>query len=157
MSTIPSYLAPSRGSLVRTLGVAVTVMLGLGMARSAVAQSSTSDAYQKSVRQVPHDTIPQAAYQGWKQYELNCSRCHGEFGVGTSFAPNLTVSLKNDGTIPNQAAFITVVCQGRKEKGMPSWCEAGLEMTKINDIYSYLKLRADGKVGVGRPAAKADG
>jgi mono/diheme cytochrome c family protein len=106
---------------------------------------------------VPKDTIPLGAYQGWKQYELNCARCHGEFGVGTSFAPNLTVSLKRDGTIPDQAAFVSVVCQGRKEKGMPSWCEAGLEMNKIMDMYSYLKLRADGKVGAGRPAAGKEG
>jgi mono/diheme cytochrome c family protein len=134
--------------------------LSLAAASSALAQrsdtSSSSEAYQKSVRLVPRDTVPQDAYQGWKQYELNCSRCHGEFGVGTSFAPALVAALKNDGTVPDQAAFITVVCQGRKEKGMPSWCEAGLEMTKIADIYSYLKLRADGKVGVGRPAVKAE-
>ena len=140
----------------RMLATVLTAfVLVLATRGSALAQepSSSSDAYQKSVRLVPKDTIPQGAYQGWKQYELNCSRCHGEFGVGTSFAPNLTVSLKSDGTVPDQAAFISVVCQGRKEKGMPSWCEAGLEMTKMIDMYSYLKLRADGKVGAGRPAA----
>jgi mono/diheme cytochrome c family protein len=138
----------------RAVAVALAVTAG---ASAAVAQEATSEAYQKSVRQVPKDTIPLGAYQGWKQYELNCARCHGEFGVGTSFAPNLTVSLKRDGTIPDQAAFVSVVCQGRKEKGMPSWCEAGLEMNKIMDMYSYLKLRADGKVGAGRPAAGKEG
>jgi hypothetical protein len=40
---------------------------------------------------------------------------------------------------------------------MPSWCQLGLEMDKIQNIYAYLKLRADGKVAAGRPAAKADG
>lgn len=142
--------------LPRIAAALLTVACTLALAGQAVAQdaSSTSDAYQKSVRLVPRDTIPQDAYTGWKQYELNCSRCHGEFGVGSSFAPALVESLKSDGTVPDQAAFITVVCQGRKEKGMPSWCEAGMEMGTINNIYSYLKLRADGKVGIGRPAAK---
>jgi len=102
----------------------------------------------------PRDTISRVAYDGWKQYELNCARCHGEYGVGTSFAPALAVSLKQGGTVPTQESFVTIVCQGRKEKGMPSWCELGLEMTKIQGIYAYLKGRADGKIGVGRPAVR---
>jgi mono/diheme cytochrome c family protein len=155
LSPSPSFRRAA-GALAAVL---LTLMLSLGVAATAVAQEpdASSESYQKSVRLVPRDTIALGAYQGWKQYELNCARCHGEFGVGTSFAPDLTMSLKSDGTVPDQAAFITVVCQGRKEKGMPSWCEVGLEMTKINDIYSYLKLRADGKVGAGRPAVKAEG
>lgn len=138
--------------------VAIAVLLGLS-ATSANAQDSVDwKAYKKQVEAGQgRDTIPQNAYQGWKQYELNCARCHGEYGVGTSFAPALIVSLKDGGTVPNEAAFITVVCQGRKEKGMPSWCELGLEMDKIQNIYAYLKLRADGKVAAGRPAVKADG
>lgn len=141
------------------LPIAMVLGLAIGLAPPAVAQeeSSTSKAYQESVRFIPHDTIPQDAYQGWKQYELNCNRCHGEYGVGSSFAPSLVESLKSDGTIPDQASFISVVCQGRKEKGMPSWCEAGLAMPTMINMYSYLKLRADGKVGPGRPAPKPGG
>ncbi len=119
---------------------------------SALAAQGTASA-SASVR----DSIPNNAYQGWKQYEVNCARCHGEFGVGSSFAPSLVVSLKEGGTVPDQATFVTTVCQGRKDKGMPSWCEAGLEMEKILNMYAYLKLRADGRVGAGRPAVKSDG
>ncbi len=119
----------------------------------ALAQGSANAAAAPVVR----DSIPNNAYQGWKQYEVNCARCHGEFGVGSSFAPALIVSLKEGGTVPDQATFVTTVCQGRKEKGMPSWCEAGLEMEKILNMYAYLKLRADGKVRAGRPAVKSDG
>ena len=67
------------------------------------------------------------------------------------------MSLKDGGTIPDQAAFITVVCQGRPGQGHAVWCQLGLEMDKIQNIYAYLELRADGKVAAGRPAAKADG
>ena len=102
----------------------------------------------------PRDTISREAYNGWKQYELNCSRCHGEYALGTSFAPALVVSLREGGTVPTQDAFVTVVCQGRKEKGMPSWCELGLEMDKIMGIYAYVKGRADGKIQAGRPAVR---
>ncbi len=125
------------------VGVIVT-----GAATSARAQQA--DPYHRP----PRDTVDLDTYNGWKQYELNCSRCHGEFGVGTSFAPALVVSLKDDGTIPTPESFITTVCAGRPEKGMPSWCALGLEMDKIQKIYKYLKGRADGKIGIGRPAVR---
>lgn len=126
-------------------------------AASADTQSGVDwDSYRKQTEAVPRDTLAPSIYDGWKQFELNCSRCHGEFGVGTSFGPSLVVSLKNGGTVPDYATFLSVVCGGRKEKGMPAWCELGLEQNKIQEIYSYLKLRADGKVGAGRPA-RAEG
>ncbi|MBP2647477.1 MAG: c-type cytochrome, methanol metabolism-related, partial [Gemmatimonadetes bacterium] len=130
----------------------ITALTIVGTARAEAQDSAYWEAYKKQVEAVKRDTIPQNAYQGWKQYELNCSRCHGEYGVGTSFAPALIVSLKDGGTVPDQTAFITVVCQGRTDKGMPGWCALGLEMDKIQNIYAYLKLRADGKVAAGRPA-----
>ena len=102
----------------------------------------------------PLDTLATDAYQGWKQFELNCSRCHGEYAVGSSFAPALVVSLKEGGTIPTKEAFIATVCAGRPAKGMPSWCALGLGMDKINEIYAYVKGRADGKIHAGRPALR---
>jgi mono/diheme cytochrome c family protein len=102
----------------------------------------------------PRDTLDGETYQGWKQFELNCSRCHGEYAVGTSFAPALVVSLKEGGTIPTKEAFITTVCAGRTDKGMPAWCALGLEMSKIEQMYLYVKGRADGKYAAGRPALR---
>jgi len=102
----------------------------------------------------PHDTLDNDTYQGWKQFELNCARCHGEYGVGTTFAPALVVSLKEGGTVPTKELFVQTVCAGRLDKGMPSWCALGLEMDKIQNIYLYLKGRADGHIGAGRPALR---
>ena len=116
----------------------------------AVADAPLVDEYHAA----PRDTISREAYDGWKQFELNCARCHGEYAVGTSFAPALVTSLKQGGTVPTREAFVTIVCQGRKEKGMPSWCELGLEMDKITGIYAYVKGRADGKIHEGRPAVR---
>ncbi len=114
------------------------------------AAAPAPDPYHPAAR----DTLDADTYQGWKQYELNCSRCHGEYAVGTTFAPALVVSLKEGGTIPDEAAFMTVVCAGRLDKGMPSWCALGLEMEKIQWIYKYAKGRADGKYAPGRPAQR---
>ena len=108
----------------RTIAL-ITALTIVGAARAEAQDSAYWEAYKKQVEAVKRDTIPQNAYQGWKQYELNCSRCHGEYGVGTSFAPSLIVSLKDGGTVPDQTAFITVVCQGRTDKGMPGVVRTG--------------------------------
>ena len=144
-------------SPIRLAARAVAVIAALMIVSTVRAEAQDSvdwNAYKKQVEAGHRDTIPQNAYQGWKQFELNCSRCHGEYGVGTSFAPALVVSLKNDGTIPTQELFIQTVCAGRPDKGMPSWCALGLEMDKIQRIYMYLKNSADGKIGIGRPAVR---
>ena len=121
---------------------------------AAPAPAPTAAAAPDPYHPAPRDTLDTDTYQGWKQYELNCSRCHGEYAVGTSFAPALVVSLKADGTIPTKEMFITTVCAGRLDKGMPSWCALGLEMNKIEEIYQYVKGRADGKISAGRPAQR---
>ncbi|HLQ21961.1 MAG TPA: c-type cytochrome [Gemmatimonadales bacterium] len=152
-----TYSRPCR-ALARTL---VLASCYLGVAHPPLSAQGTDttklgQGYLKEFHSAPRDTIPQTAYLGWKQFELNCSRCHGEYGVGTSFAPALVVSLKHGGTIPNEQTFIQTVCAGRPEKGMPSWCALGLEIPKMQAIYAYLKGRADGKIGIGRPAVRPD-
>ena len=132
------------------VGVLPLVLVAL-LVNARPVRAQAGDAYHPA----PRDTISVAAYQGWKQYELNCSRCHGEFGVGSSFAPALVVSLTDSGTINTKELFVATVCAGRPAKGMPSWCALGLEMDKIQNIYAYLKGRADGKIHLGRPAVKA--
>lgn len=116
----------------------------------AEAGAPLRDAY----HQAPLDTVSQEVYQGWKQFNLNCARCHGEDVQGTTIAPHLIVSLRPDGSIPTKALFMQTVCAGRPEKGMPSWCTLGLDMGKIDTIYSYVKGRSEGKIHEGRPAVR---
>jgi mono/diheme cytochrome c family protein len=122
----------------------------------AQAPADANAAYFATYHSVPRDTVSPPVYQGWKQYALNCARCHGDFGVGTSFAPALVESVRPTGTIPTEELFLTTVCAGRPEKGMPGWCALGLELQSIQVIYSYLQERSEGRVGVGRPAVRAD-
>ena len=91
---------------------------------------------------------------GWKQFNLNCARCHGEDVQGTTIAPHLILSLKPDGPINTKELFIQTVCAGRPAKGMPSWCALGMELPSIEKIYAYVKGRSDAKIGPGRPAVK---
>jgi hypothetical protein len=114
------------------------------------AAAPLRDAY----HQAPLDTLPQQAYDGWKQFNLLCARCHGEDVMGTTIAPHLIVSLKPEGPINTKELFVQTVCDGRPEKGMPAWCPLGLEMDKIEAMYVYVKGRSEGKIHPGRPALK---
>ena len=120
---------------------------------TAAADTPLRDAY----HQAPHDTVSQSVYDGWKQFNLNCARCHGEDVLGTTIAPHLILSLKPDGPINTKELFMQTVCAGRPAKGMPAWCALGLGMDKISNIYEYVKGRSDAKISPGRPAVKQQG
>jgi mono/diheme cytochrome c family protein len=135
------------------------LVAGAGVLLAAVTVSTRAGAQElrDQYHQAPRDTVSQEVYDGWKQFNLNCARCHGEDVLGTTIAPHLLLSLKPDGPINTKEAFLEVVCAGRAEKGMPSWCALGMDPGTIEKIYSYVKARSDAKMSPGRPARKAEG
>jgi len=90
-----------------------------------------------------------AVFSGYKRYSGNCQVCHGTDALGGTFAPNLTDSLKR----LDHDAFLETVVNGKVdgELAMPSFGADPNVMCYIEDIYTYLKARADGQVGRGRP------
>lgn len=121
---------------------------------SAVAASAQAQELRDQYHQAPRDTVSQEVYDGWKQFNLNCARCHGEDVQGTTIAPHLIPALKPDGRVNTKELFVQTVCAGRPDKGMPSWCALGMELPTIAKIYAYVKGRADAKLAPGRPALK---
>ena len=135
------------------------LVAGAGVLLAAATFSSRADAQElrDQYHSAPRDTVSQEVYDGWKQFNLNCARCHGEDVLGTTIAPHLIMSLKPNGPINTKEAFMQVVCAGRPARGMPAWCSLGMEPATIDKIYSYVKARSDGKMAPGRPARKAAG
>ncbi|MGH7526766.1 MAG: c-type cytochrome [Gemmatimonadales bacterium] len=135
------------------------VALGTGFLLAACIITSGAEAQEirDQYHQAPRDTVSQEVYDGWKQYNLNCARCHGEDVLGTTIAPHLILSLKPDGPINTKELFVQTVCAGRPAKGMPAWCALGMEMPTIEKIFSYVKARSDAKLAPGRPARKSSG
>ena len=88
-------------------------------------------------------------FSGYKRYSGNCQVCHGTDALGGTFAPNLTDSLKR----LDHDAFLETVVNGKVngELAMPAFGADPNVMCYIEDIYTYLKARADGQVGRGRP------
>src|ERR1700691_343788 len=99
-----------------------------------------------------HLAVNNVVYQGWKMFEVYCTRCHGEDAVGSSFAPALRKSVGPSGTIDHKAFFLTVT-NGRPGKGMPTWGNT-LSPEQKEDIWNYLRALAVGGLAGGRPHLK---
>ena len=101
----------------------------------------------------PDGTVDWYTFSGYLRYSSNCIVCHGPDGLGSSYAPNLTNSLK---TI-DYGTFITTLALGRKNVSastdfvMPAFGENKNVSCYIDDLYIYLRARTDGAVGRGRP------
>lgn len=97
--------------------------------------------------------VDKKTFNGWRRYTQSCLRCHGPDGAGSSYAPDLTDSLKH----MSEDEFKDIVINGRKnvntasENIMPAFGEAEDVVNYLDDIYAYLKARSDGVVGRGRP------
>jgi mono/diheme cytochrome c family protein len=119
-------------------------------AASAESTAPLADPYHPP----PRDTVEVTLYKAWQQYSLQCARCHGEDGLGSSFGPSLVHALKPDGDIPTREAFLDVLIHGRQDKGMPSAEKMGLDSVYFDGLYEYLKGRSDGRYHGGRPARR---
>jgi mono/diheme cytochrome c family protein len=85
------------------------------------------------------DANTMKGFRAWRA--AACDRCHGANQEGL-VGPSLIVNMK---TLSKQE-FITVVTNGRLEKGMQSFGNSPVVMDNINQLYAYLKGRADGAI-----------
>ncbi len=120
---------------------------------TARADQAADEAYERPYTICGQNVVDRGTYNGYRRYHAFCYVCHGPDGLGSSYAPNLLESL----TVMKRDDFSQVVAGGRqnlgagKESVMPAFYEVTDVMTYLEDIYSYLKARSDGKLGRGRP------
>jgi methanol metabolism-related c-type cytochrome len=103
-------------------------------------------------------TVDWYTYSGFRRYHSDCHVCHGPDGEGSSYAPALANSLKT----MSYPDFASVVVNGRKnvntaqESVMPSFGTNRNVMCYLDDLYVYLRARANDAVPRGRPAKRED-
>ena len=106
----------------------------------------------------PDGTVDWYTYSGFRRYHSECHVCHGPDGEGSTYAPALKDSLKT----LNYSDFMNVVVNGRKEvntaaeKVMPAFAQNVNVMCYLDDIYVYLRARANDVVPRGRPQKRVD-
>jgi hypothetical protein len=121
--------------------------------------------------------VDEATFRGWRAYHNACHACHGVDGIGTSVAPGLVKSVKDltakqfaikvitsyrivfgsselrgDDQTALRERFAEEVL--RREQGdlvMPAWEQNPEVRPHVLDLYAYLRARADGALGPGKP------
>jgi methanol metabolism-related c-type cytochrome len=103
-------------------------------------------------------TVDWYTYSGYRRYHSECHVCHGPDGMGSTYAPGLASSLKT----MSYADFLGVVASGRKnvntaqENVMPAFGDNPNVACYMDDLYVYLRARANDAVGRVRPAKKEE-
>ena len=95
-------------------------------------------------------TVTDAEYEGWRQYNVHCARCHGQDALPNPVTADLLTSLAPGGPAAEQGTFTTIVMAGRTNKGMPAF-KGSIEPAQVEAIYHYLKGRAEKRIPAGRP------
>ena len=90
-------------------------------------------------------------YSGWVRFAAFCQVCHGTGGIGSAIAPDLAEAVKH----LNHKQFETIVSCGLKGNlgvgVMPAWGSNPNIKPYLDDLWAYLRARADGALGPGRP------
>ncbi|HKF12807.1 MAG TPA: c-type cytochrome, methanol metabolism-related [Xanthobacteraceae bacterium] len=103
-------------------------------------------------------TVDWFTYSGYRRYHSDCHVCHGPDGEGSTYAPALSNYMKTK----DYSDFANVVVNGRKnvntaqESVMPSFGTNRNVMCYIEDIFVYLRARANDAISRGRPQKRED-
>jgi len=103
-------------------------------------------------------TVDWYTYSGYRRYHSECHVCHGPDGMGSSYAPALKDTLKTMG----YSDFLGIVASGRKnvstaqENVMPALGDNPNVACYMDDLYIYLRARANDAVGRVRPPKHED-
>jgi methanol metabolism-related c-type cytochrome len=103
-------------------------------------------------------TVDWYTYSGYRRYHSECHVCHGPDGMGSTYAPALKDSLKT----MSYADFLGTVASGRKnvstaqENVMPAFGDNPNVACYMDDLYVYLRARANDAVGRVRPPKHED-
>ena len=101
-------------------------------------------------------TVDWYTYSGYRRYHSECHVCHGPDGEGSTYAP----ALKNSLNTLSYADFMGVVASGRKnvsasqESVMPALGDNPNVACYMDDLFVYLRARANDAVGRVRPAKR---
>src|SRR5579859_4371556 len=98
-----------RGLMGKTLLLTTTSLLIL-FAAVPLLPTAARAADDAKPYKVENGIVDQGTYNGYRRYGESCLRCHGPDGSGSSYAPNLTDSLKH----MTKEQFQEVVINGRQ-------------------------------------------
>ena len=122
----------------------LSLAVGCGLAAGAAAQDAAPAG---KFYRVIDGRADARTYNGFRRYHAGCNHCHGQDGMGSTFAPPLVDRL------PDVETFRRIVRdgQGTGTSIMKGFADDPNIAPYVDDIYAYLQARADGALGRGRP------
>lgn len=151
--------------LTRPLGfLSLALVFGLGATQAVIAEEKPAEGEEAVAAEEEVDwevkpyeyvdgKVDFGTYNGFRRYHSSCHVCHGPDGLGSTYAPPLIESITRIG----YDGYLEAVVNGienvstSQQSVMPSFGEDPNVMNYVDDIYAYLKARADGVIGRGRP------
>lgn len=161
----------------RVLQVCIMLVSFTAVLPIAAAKNEVGTGKEPAPYRVVDGKVDESTFLGWRVYHSTCHSCHGVDATGTDIAPNLVSAVKSmtsrefstkvltryrlvfgsdeitgDDQTALRAAFMEQVM--RRESGeliMPAWGDNPNIQPHVLDLYAYLKARADGALGPGRP------
>jgi mono/diheme cytochrome c family protein len=114
--------------------------ISLGAASQDIASADT-------LYRVLDGKVDAQTYNGYRRYHAGCNHCHGPDGVGSTFGPSLVEGLVG------VESFRRIVRDGTRDGNsvMKGFGGDPNIAPYIDDIYAYLRARADGALSRGRP------
>lgn len=153
---------------VRALGCVAVSLAALFFAASGWAQQNPIPTLEESLAaaaeksdwiKTPYSVVEGkvdiGTYRGWRQFHGVCHTCHGPDAGGSTFAPNLVESFAVNPDLTYEK-FVETVYNGRKaikegQQPMLAFGNNADVIRNLDNLYSYLRARADGVLGPGRP------
>ena len=92
--------------------------------------------------------VDRGTYVGWRTFHGICHTCHAQDAVGSTFAPDLLVRMRQI----DKAEFMKALAEGFKGQVgvMPPWSQDPNVSKYFEELWSYLKARSDGSLQVAR-------
>lgn len=99
-------------------------------------------------------SVDRDTYVGWRTFHAVCHTCHAQDAVGSTFAPDLLARMREI----DKDRFLMVLDQGFEgQMGvMPAWGLNPNVNKYYEQLWSYLRARADGALLPGRPKRLPD-
>lgn len=136
----------------RNLFIKLSVVSVISLSVSVINTVSAAD--DVPMFEITDGKVDKGTFNGWRRFHSTCHVCHGQDAMGSSFAPNLTESLKS----MDYPTFVKTVTEGRQSTGaaggasaMPAFGEDPNVAKHVDDIFRFLTARANGGLAPGRP------